>query len=282
MLRNVLPLLDFDYGYSYAIFAYGGFLGLLLGLLLNCKYRGERTTARHRWYIGNSFSGALSFFGACIIFCLMPILAMDPSFAISSLAPHAIYTVPQCVWYSISASVLISTGGSIIVHGKPIARDLINGVVAGGVSSLSASFYITNPVWAMILGAASGILQLLGQSLIETSWSKTKPIINTYSFTVFGAQAILGGIFGAIYRASINNVNNRDGFTLDTEVMPAAGYNLLIAVISAGFGIVFGIVIGILLLITGRHKRYEHFHDYTYWVPDDGIRYYIPKDYYSS
>ena len=221
----------------------------------------------------------------------MPILAMDPPFSrivdgvqdiTTRLAPHALYTVPQSVWYSISASVIISTGGSIIVHGKPIARDLINGVVAGGVSSLSASFFITNPIWAMILGSASGILQLLGQSLIETSWAKTKPIINTYSFTVFGAQALLGGVFGSIYRASINNVDNRDGFTYLIDNIPVAGYSLLIAVIAAGFGIGFGVLIGILLLIMGKHQRYEHFHDYTYWVPDDGIRYYIPKDYYSS
>ena len=35
----------------------------------------------------------------------------------------------------------------------------------------------------------------------------------------------------------------------------------------------FGIIIGIFVLITARHEKFDHFDDYTYWVPDDGLRY---------
>lgn len=205
----MITLLERDYGYTYTVFVYGGFLGFILGLLLNIKYKGEQSTAKHPWYIGNAFAGAISFFGACVLFCFFPILGMDPSNELA-LQPHFIYRIPLSVWYTISAAVLVAAGGSILVNGKLIARDMINGVVAGGVCSLTASYYLTNPVWSQCLGVASGFLQMFGQSFVETKWAKSKPIIATYSFTVFGLQGLLGGIWSAIFaRVILDNVERR-------------------------------------------------------------------------
>lgn len=198
---------------------------------------------------------------------------MDPSNELF-LEPHFIYRIPLSVWYTISATVLVAAGGSILVNGKLIARDMINGVVAGGVCSLTASYYLTNPVWSQCLGAAAGFLQMFGQSFVETRWAKSRPIIATYSFTVFGLQGLLGGIWSAIFaRVILDNEARRETFVYDTANMNNAGWSLLIAVITAGIAMVFGLVIGLLLLAFGKHIRSEHFHDYTYWVPDDGIRY---------
>lgn len=55
--------------------------------------------------------------------------------------------------------------------------------------------------------------------------------------------------------------------------MKAAGYDLAMALLSAAFGIAFGILIGVFVLITASHEKIDYFNDYTYWVPDDGIRY---------
>ena len=70
------------------------------------------------------------------------------------------------VWYTIGATVIFSTAGSIFVNGKPLIRDLINSVVAGGVCSLTASFYLTNPVWSILLGCLAGIVQTAGHSVM--------------------------------------------------------------------------------------------------------------------
>jgi len=93
----------------------------------------------------------------------------------------------------------MSLAGSTIVNGKPIVRDMINGLVAGGVCSLTASFYLTSPIWSQLLGCASGIVQIIGQSIIEAKWAQSKSIIATYSFTVFGVQGLLGGIWSSIF-----------------------------------------------------------------------------------
>lgn len=76
------------------------------------------------------------------------------------------YTLPISVWYTISSAAIVSIAGSTIINGKPIARDLINGVVGGGVCGLTASFYLPNPLWAQLLGFAAGIVQIIGQSII--------------------------------------------------------------------------------------------------------------------
>ena len=40
---------------------------------------------------------------------------------------------------------------------------------------------------------------------------------------------------------------------------------------SIGWGIVFGLAIGLLFLVTASHTFQNHFNDFTYWVEDDGI-----------
>ena len=99
---------------------------------------------------------------------------------------------------------------------------------------------------------------------------------------MFGVQGLLGGVWSAIFRKVIEDDFYREGFDYDLDNMPVAGWSLLIAVITMGIGLVFGLVIGIILLIFGKHRRTEHFHDYTYWVPDDGIRYPLEYEYTSS
>ena len=65
-----------------------------------------------------------------------------------------------------SASVLVGSAFSIFVYQKLVPRDLLNSLIAGGVACCTAGVYFTNPVWPMVLGSASGIIQALVQGLI--------------------------------------------------------------------------------------------------------------------
>lgn len=40
-------------------------------------------------------------------------------------------------------------------------RDITHGPIAGGIAIASVSFYITNPVWACLVGCVSGIIQTI-------------------------------------------------------------------------------------------------------------------------
>jgi hypothetical protein len=47
----------------------------------------------------------------------------------------------------------------------------------------------------------------------------------------------------------------------------------LIAVISAGIGLGFGLLSGGLIYLVSGHKSEDHFTDRTYWINDDGLTY---------
>lgn len=76
-------------------------------------------------------------------------------------------------------------------------------------------------------------------------------IFHTNSFTMFGIQGIIGGIFASIFRAVI--ITKTDDFIFIFTYVRAAGYDLAMALLSAGLGIAFGILIGVLVLITATH-----------------------------
>jgi ammonia channel protein AmtB len=99
-----------------------------------------------------------------------------------------------------SAAIIMGCAGSIIVYGKSVPRDMINGMVAGGVACASAGFYFTNPVWPMVLGSTVGFIQALIQGLIEKKVAMTSRIFHTYSFSLFGVQGLIGAVFASIFR----------------------------------------------------------------------------------
>lgn len=176
------------------------------------------------------------------------------------------------IWYCIAASVIVGTAFSIFVYEKTIPRDFINSVVAGGVASCTAGVYFTNPVWPLVLGSVTGMVQSLVQGLIEKRIAMKGRIFHTYSFTLFGVQGIIGGVFASIFRKVVETRNDKFTYNFTINQNPA-GYDLAMACLSAALGIGFGLLIGIFVLITARHEKFDHFDDYTYWVPDDGLRY---------
>lgn len=97
-------------------------------------------------------------------------------------------------------------------------------------------------------------------------------IFHTHSFSLFGVQGIIGGIFASIFRAVVVSRNDKFTFNFTLNSNPA-GYDLAMACLSAAMGLAFGILIGAIVLLTTRHEKFDHFDDYTYWVADDGIRY---------
>ena len=76
-------------------------------------------------------------------------------------------------------------------------------------------------------------------------------IFHTNSFTMFGIQGMISGIFASIFRAVI--ITKNDDFIFNFTYVRAAGYDLAMALLSAGLGIAFGILIGVLVLITATH-----------------------------
>lgn len=63
-----------------------------------------------------------------------------------------------------AASTVTAAGVSTIIHGKVKIRDFIFGPIAGGIAAASASAYIVEPVWAILIGSVSGALQCISNN----------------------------------------------------------------------------------------------------------------------
>ena len=79
----------------------------------------------------------------------------------SSINSFTLYTTVICVILSISASTLTSIAIGLIVKGNLVVRHLIYGPVAGAVIGGASSYYTSNPTYALVVGAAGGILQTI-------------------------------------------------------------------------------------------------------------------------
>lgn len=153
-----------------------------------------------------------------------------------------------------AASTIVGSAVSIFIYQKLIPRDFLNSLIAGGVAACSAGFYFTGPVWAMVLGSACGMVQAAIQGLIEKRVAMNSRIYHTYSFSLFGVQGLIGGVFASIFRKVVEFRN--DGLTFDWFYNPKpAGYDLAMACLAAAFGLGFGLLIGLFLLITVRHLK---------------------------
>ena len=77
--------------------------------------------------------------------------------------------------------------------------------------------------------------------------------MNTFSFFLFGVQGIIGSCFASGFRELLNRETNN--LTINLSDIPFPVFSFTIAAISAGIGIVFGIVIGLLLMCCGKHTQ---------------------------
>jgi len=65
------------------------------------------------------------------------------------------------------AGTLGAVSISTLVNGYLISRDVIHGPVAGAIAVGASSLFITNPTYALVAGAAGGIIQALLQNIVE-------------------------------------------------------------------------------------------------------------------
>lgn len=108
------------------------------------------------------------------------------------------------MYYSLCAATIASFIWSSVFNGHLVVRDVIFGPVAGGVIAGTASLYVVNPVYAMVMGFTGGSIQVIGQNLIEKYWTRNKyQIVNSTSFILFGVQGLLGSAFASGWNAII-------------------------------------------------------------------------------
>lgn len=100
---------------------------------------------------------------------MFPLLAVDLD-SFHGINAFNVYVGPFHIIVGMGAALIGSLITSLIFNGKLNPRDLIHGPIAGGVITGSASFFITNPVYALVVGFTGGVVQALLQNSIEHKW----------------------------------------------------------------------------------------------------------------
>ncbi len=203
--RQLIINISTDIFGSYYIFAFGGFMGLAVGFIMKLcreKVNNGSSTAQNKFYQASIFSLRFALLGTLIIFTLFPMLsyAVDNSRAFNTFY---LYTGPTSLLLGMSSSVISTCCMSSLINGNIIARDIMHAPIAGGIVVGSASAFIAHPVYSMVAGFAGGAVQTLIQNLIEKTWSQKKSIVSSISWSLFGVQGLLGGVFATGYKRII-------------------------------------------------------------------------------
>ena len=91
---------------------------------------------------------------------------MDPEFDSRYQSNYQLYTVPILIFLGMGASTLSSISLSLILNHQLMVRDVVQGPTAGAIATASAAYFITNPVYGLVIGFISGIFQTLWQTFI--------------------------------------------------------------------------------------------------------------------
>lgn len=163
--RQIIENYNNDAGGTSSIFVFGGFMGLVIGLLRYLREKGQNTTDKHTNYSANRTSASLALMGTILTWIFFPILALD--YIDTDVNIHSPYTGAYSVIFALCAATIGSFMVSPIFNDGILIRDIVYGPIAGGVATVTASYWILNPVYAIVTGFVASILQVVVMNLVE-------------------------------------------------------------------------------------------------------------------
>lgn len=220
-------------------------------------------------YTASKFSSTLALLGTAVIWVFFPILTYD--YRVATISSDTPYTGAYTMMYCLASSTAFAFAWSVILNKGLMIRDIVCGPIAGGVAGATASYYVTNPVYGILIGMTAGTIQVIIMNKVEKNVAREKDISHTFSFTLFGVQGMIGAIFAAPWNAIVRTWAN--GFTYDFSGEEHQVFSWVISLISMPMGIIFGVLAGVFIILVSGHTREDHFNDYAYWLEDDGISY---------
>lgn len=140
-------------------------MGLIVGILRYLRERrAESSTAQHENYTASRSSASFALIGTILTWIFFPILALD--YLDDTVAVHTPYTGAYSVLFSLCAATITSFMVSPIFNNGILIRDIVYGPIAGGVASATASYWIVNPAYALVIGVVSALLQVIIMNVV--------------------------------------------------------------------------------------------------------------------
>jgi ammonia channel protein AmtB len=265
--RQLVSRYSFDFGGTMTIFCFGGFLGSTISLFLYyCKQ--IKTFEKHELRYSGKFSYFFVAIGSLFCWVFFPFLNIDIPI---SLVYN--YSAGLNTFYCISACVVTSISLTCIINGKLDLKDVILSPVAGGVAAGSSAAIINDTLSALLLGIGASVMLI---SLLQLDkLIRWRIVVENYVFYLYAIIGACAGFASAIfsYESTSDSNYNFSSSSYATNFSLPVYYNQFIGVgISAGIGIVGGLILSPLICLINVETRLDHYHDRSYWIIEkDGI-----------
>lgn len=198
----------------------------------------------HPNHYNNRMSTTLTLLGTAIVWVLFPLLSRD-NYILNVASTQNSRVI--AIYLATAAAGLLS----IFVGSFKFGFKLVtNTIVGAGVAILSASAYISNPVYAVVFGIASAVLQIIFSFLAE-KWEKNSGPIDPNAFAFVGQ-----GFFG-IFLATINKgivYSNDNELTFDWSQIPKSEYILGNGAITLAMALILGFGLGSFISCFTSHE----------------------------
>ena len=192
----------------------------------------------------------MSILGTNFIFLFVPVLAVEGDGSMKR-EWFTNFTTPLSIILSMGAATTTGLILSVLGNGSPKVRDIQNALLGGIVMSGSASYFITNPGYSILLGILAAMLQSLFDYCLEKPAFKALGLFTTYPSSVFSLQSIAGGIAMAILASQITINTPHHHLTYRSSV--DVGSIFISCFISAGIGFFTGLATGLLTIFVREY-----------------------------
>ncbi|XP_011688785.1 PREDICTED: ammonium transporter Rh type A isoform X3 [Wasmannia auropunctata] len=279
-----------DAGDSMFVHVFGAYFGLAISFVLGTKEKSKENELE-----GSSYqSDVFAMIGTVFLWLFWP------SFNSAALTGDDQQRAIINTLLSISASCVITFAVSALVS-KDNKFNMVhvqNSTLAGGVAIGTAAGMMCEPVGALVIGAISGVISVLGYKYLTPFIQKHLHIHDTCGVhNLHGMPGVLAAFFGALmaslateatYDYSLYEIfparapssetkisEMRDDYGISTgfnrTAYQQAGYQLLALAVTLGISIVSGLITGLLLrtMICGWVTEQQRFDDGAVWELED-------------
>ncbi|XP_043465365.1 ammonium transporter Rh type B-B isoform X1 [Leptopilina heterotoma] len=279
-------LMAVDAGDSMYVHVFGAYFGLAVSFVFGVKDKPKEHHLEGSTYQSDIFA----MIGTVFLWLFWP------SFNSASLKGDDQQRAIINTLLSLTASCVIAFAVSALVskENKFNMVHVQNSTLAGGVAIGTAAGMMCEPIGALVIGCAAGVLSVLGYKYLTPLIQKKLRIHDTCGVhNLHGMPGVLAGIFGALmsgiasedaYNYSLYEIfparapseegklaEMRDNYNISPGLNRTAGqqaaYQLLALVISIVFAIISGLITGLIIRTSfcGTIKEDEKFDDAVHW-----------------
>jgi len=251
-----------DIGGTIVIYAFGAYFGLAVSFVLGrfYSYKSEKESSVYQ-------SDIYAFIGTLFSWLYWPSFNASPAFGSDRMRAY----INTIMSLTSSTTMTFATSALIEENNNFNPMQIQNAAIAGGVAIGTAADFLVKPFGALLIGAISGIISVLGFAYVQPFLRKRLGLHDTCGVhNLHGMPGILGGVASAIaaayaseatYIDSYSNVIKHSSSSVQASYQIYAMLACLTIAVASGVFTGFVICTPVMATLTGANI----FEDSVFW-----------------